>query len=115
MIIGVIILAVGAFTYNYVPSADAALAAQCQAAIAKRGADVIAMADRCGEKAFASAMTATDAGRAAQSIAGANQSEVLVHTLSNFCIGLGGVLTIIGVLGMLGVVRRVRPGKPDFH
>jgi hypothetical protein len=78
------------------PPADAAMAAQCRA----RFQGQAEMQQRCGEAAFATAMTATDANAAAKAISAANTSEVGGNTLAMFILGLGVALLLAGVLQM---------------
>ena len=77
------------------PKADAARASQCRERMKGQGSDMVA---KCDERAFATAMTATDANAAAQAISAANTSEVSLNSLSMFLLGLGSVLTVAGVL-----------------
>ncbi len=104
-IIGLLMLAISALTYGYIPSADPAEEARCREIVATRGETMAAMADRCSEKAFASALLATDAHSASRQISGANQLETIMHMLSMFLLGLGGVLTIMGFLGIFGKLK----------
>ncbi len=77
------------------PAAEPALTQQCQTVMKARGADT-AMIAQCGEKAFATTVTATDAQDAARSISAANNSEVGSYALSMLLIGLGAALSIFG-------------------
>jgi hypothetical protein len=76
------------------PKADAAMASQCRERMKEQGPDLSA---KCDEKAFATAMTATDANSAAQAISAANNSEVGSNSLAMFLLGLGGVLAVAGI------------------
>jgi hypothetical protein len=60
--------------------ADAVMASQCRERMKDQGSDMLA---KCGEKAFATAMTATDANSAAQAISAANNSEVGSNSLAS--------------------------------
>jgi hypothetical protein len=82
--------------------ADAVMASQCRERMKDQGSDMLA---KCGEKAFATAMTATDANSAAQAISAANNSEVGSNSLAMFLLGLGGALTVAGIF-----MLRKRPG-----
>ena len=84
------------------PKADAAMASQCRERMKEQGPDLLA---KCDEKAFATAMTATDANSAAQAISAANNSEVGSNGLAMFLLGLGGVLAVAGIY-----MLRKRPG-----
>lgn len=100
LVIGAAMLIVGVFLQlnGGPPKADAAAIAQCENRVRDQGAEMIA---RCQESAFATAMTATDAQAAAQSISAANNSEVGGNMLSLFLIGLSLPLLIVGVLGLV--------------
>ena len=78
------------------PKADPALVQQCEATMKARDADA-SLVKQCGETAFATAMTASDAQAAARAISAANNREVGGGALSMFLIGLGLVLTLGGL------------------
>ena len=105
-IIGIAFLAVGAWTYGYSPSASPEIEARCRDTLSSRGPEMSAMVNRCKEKAFAGMFTANDAKSAAHIVGSANQSEVLIHMASMFALGMGSILTLMGVVGLLGMRRR---------
>lgn len=95
--LGVLMLVAGAvmkFTGGP-PGADAATIARCEERLKDQGAEMLR---RCQERAFATAMTATDADAAARAISGANSDEIGSSALAMFLIGLGIVATAAGVL-----------------
>jgi hypothetical protein len=85
------------------PKADAIMTSQCRERMKDQGSDLLA---KCGAKAFATAMTATDANAAAQAISAANDSEVGSNSLAMLLLGLGGALTVAGIF-----MLRKRPGR----
>lgn len=99
LVIGAAMLIVGIFLQlnGGPPKADAATIAQCENRMRDQGDDMIA---KCQESAFATAMTATDAQAAAQSISAVNNSEVGGNMLSLFLIGLSLPLLIVGGMGL---------------
>lgn len=105
LIIGLVLLAVGAFLSfgSGPPAADPARAARCRDRMQDAGAE---MAARCDEAAFATAMTATDADQAAASISASNNQEIGGHTLGMFLLGLGLVFTVAGGIAMRKQARR---------
>lgn len=96
MIAGLVVLIIGValMFLGGPPKASAAQQAQCVARLSGEAA----LAARCKEAAFATAMTATDADAAARSISAANNAEIGGGMLSKFLIGLGLVLAIGGFL-----------------
>ena len=97
-LIGVVLLVLGALTYNYSPAASPEIETRCREILSSRGEEMSAMTNRCSEKAFAGMFTAGDAKSAAQSISSANQSEIIVHMASMFALGLGSVFTLMGLI-----------------
>lgn len=99
IVLGLTLLGVGAFMQfaGGAPKADPVLVQRCQAEMNARGAEAD-MVKQCTETAFATAMTATDATAAAQSISAANTSEIGSNALAMFLIGLGLVLTLGGIV-----------------
>ncbi|WP_442679694.1 hypothetical protein ACSBM8_00365 [Sphingomonas sp. ASY06-1R] len=95
LIVGLALLAVGGFIWSGSgpAKADSATMAQCQDRMQDQGADMMA---KCQEKAFATAMTATDADEAARAISSANNSEVGGNMLGMFLIGIGIVMAAGG-------------------
>lgn len=95
LIVGLALLAIGGFisSGSGPAKADSALMAQCQDRMRDQGADMMA---KCREKAFATAMTATDADEAARAISSANNSEVGGNALGMLLIGIGLVAAAAG-------------------
>ncbi|UYY58425.1 hypothetical protein [Sphingomonas sp. S2-65] len=94
-VIGVILLLAGLALRltNGPPAADPISVAQCEDRVRSQGAAMIA---RCQDRAFASAMTATDANEAAAAISRANNAEVGGGMLAMFLIGIGAVMAVLG-------------------
>lgn len=99
IVIGLICLLIGGVMQITVrpPEADPARAAQCRQNLTERGGDTD-LIGQCGQAAFASAMTATDADAAAQTISAANQSEIGGGMVSMFLIGIGLALLAGGLV-----------------
>ena len=99
IVLGLLLLGAGAVMHftGGPPPADTALAQQCREKLAAQGAGP-SMVAQCEQAAFASAMTATDAEAAAQSISAANRSEVGGNAVAMFLIGLGLVLAVGGIV-----------------
>jgi hypothetical protein len=97
LVIGIVLLALGAFMSfaGGAPKADPAQAVQCRQRLQDQGVEMLA---RCDEAAFATAMTATDADQAAASISASNNQEVGGNALGMFLLGLGLVMTLAGLL-----------------
>lgn len=95
-VLGLILLATGGLMslFGGPTQADAMMASQCRERMKEQSSDLLA---KCDEKAFATAMTATDANSAAQAISAANNSEVGSNSLAMFLLGLGGVVTVAGI------------------
>lgn len=70
----------------------------------ERGANADLIA-QCGQLAFATATTATDASSAARSISAANNSEIGGNAFSVFLVGLGLALVVGGFVIRRGVGR----------
>lgn len=85
------------------PKADAAMVQQCQTKLRAQNMEA-SFIKQCDEKAFATAMTATDANAAAQAISAANNQEIGGNSMALFFIGLGVVLVAAG-----GFTMRKRP------
>ena len=95
LVIGIVLLAVGAFTSfnNGPPKADAASAAACRERFKDQGQEMLV---RCKEASFATAMTATDANQAAASISASNNREIGGNAIGMFLLGIGLVLALAG-------------------
>ncbi len=76
-------------------NADPVVTAACRGRLKDAGADMLA---KCGEKAFATAMTATDASSATATISAANSAEVGTNAAAMGLLGLGAVLAIAGIV-----------------
>ena len=83
------------------PSADESLVAQCRQTVTERGGDADLIA-QCDGQAFATAMTATDANAAAQTISAANQGEIGDGMISMFLLGIGVALLAGGLFLRFG-------------
>ena len=81
------------------PKADAALVQQCQTKLRAQNMEA-SFIKQCDEKAFATAMTATDANAAAQAISAANSQEIGGNSMALFFIGLGAALVAVGGFSM---------------
>lgn len=99
IVIGLLFLGIGAFLYlaGGPPRADTALLERCRGEMTRRGAEAMDVA-RCGDTAFATAITATDAADAARAISGANGQEVTGQALAMGMIGFGVVLALSGLV-----------------
>lgn len=104
-IIGIVMLALYGIMTTYSPVTDGALEAGCRAALSRRGDAAMGMIARCAEPAFATAMTATDASSAARRISSSNQRETILHMASMFALGMGSILTLIGLLGLFDIIK----------
>lgn len=97
LVLGIVLLLAGGLMSfaGGPPKADATTASQCRERMKGQGSEMLA---KCDEKAFATAMTATDANAAAQAISAANNSEVGANGVSMFLLGLGAVLSVAGIV-----------------
>ena len=100
LVIGIVLLAVGSFISfgNAPPAADPASATACRERFKDQGQEMLG---RCDEAAFATAMTATDANKAAASISASNSQEIGGNVLGMFLLGIGLVLTLTGGFGWM--------------
>ena len=112
LVIGIVLLAVGALTSfgNAPPKADLASAAACRERFVDQGQEML---DRCGEAAFATAMTATDANQAAASISASNNQEIGGNAIGMFLLGIGLALTLAGALAWMKQSRDRAGGQRE--
>ena len=106
LVIGIVLLALGAFISfgNAAPAADPASAAACRERFKDQGQEML---DRCDEAAFAMAMTATDANQAAASISASHHPAIGGNAIGMFLLGIGLVLSLAGAVGW---VKQSRDG-----
>lgn len=99
VVVGLVLLVIGGFMQfrGTTPAANPELTAACRAEMQNRGGDA-QLIKQCDDQAFASAITATDAQSAAQSISAANRQEVGGNMISMFMIGLGLALFVLGLI-----------------